>query len=427
MIEFAPIGQVFKNWLFGAYSKIKQNNLEKFRSPIWEKPWGYLESVILILTFWLISIVITWAHPISLKSLSFDHHLVILGLIGLSGLINFLFFKKAVWHAWLVSLELTIVNLLAGLFLVFLMLIFEQNSFFQSAWIKTLQLDNISSSLYVWVLAVLVELQLSTVIWKRIFNFTKKDFVFVLQHTGILLVIAALWLGASDVEKHTVKVEKAFAPFIINRHAENFEMVQMRLVDFDLTYFPPKLAIVHVKDTLQGIDLKWVWSIESKTSMRFKNHQIEVDTLLVPAIPIEGNYYRVNDLGHTQAVRLNLSSSQQKRQAWVSNGSLLYPSVMASLDDQYAVAMLKSEPKTYQCLLEIEYPNGQIASKLSIEVNRPIQLGMWTVYLTDFNAQWGDRTDYVILEMVYDPWLEIMYIGLGLLVIGSISMLLWRA
>ncbi|RLD80087.1 MAG: hypothetical protein DRJ10_07910, partial [Bacteroidetes bacterium] len=47
----------------------------------------------------------------------------------------------------------------------------------------------------------------------------------------------------------------------------------------------------------------------------------------------------------------------------------------------------------------------------------------WDIYQTDYNKEMGMWSDYSIIEMVHDPWLDVIYIGVFLMLIGVVLLI----
>ena len=58
-----------------------------------------------------------------------------------------------------------------------------------------------------------------------------------------------------------------------------------------------------------------------------------------------------------------------------------------------------------------------------MEVNRPFRAGPWTIYQHSYDNAAGKLSEYTVVELVYDPWLMLVYVGIVLLAAGSVSML----
>lgn len=58
-----------------------------------------------------------------------------------------------------------------------------------------------------------------------------------------------------------------------------------------------------------------------------------------------------------------------------------------------------------------------------IEVNRPLSVGDWTVYQLDYDKNKGDDSHYSVFELVCDPWLPYVRLGIFMVVAGAVASL----
>ena len=54
-----------------------------------------------------------------------------------------------------------------------------------------------------------------------------------------------------------------------------------------------------------------------------------------------------------------------------------------------------------------------------MKVNSPIQRGPYTIYQLSYDDKAGAASAYSTLEIVRDPGIQVVYIGMGLMVLGS--------
>ena len=61
-----------------------------------------------------------------------------------------------------------------------------------------------------------------------------------------------------------------------------------------------------------------------------------------------------------------------------------------------------------------------------IEVNKPFSVNGWKLYQLGYNDKEGKWSSYSTIELVKDPWLPVVYSGIVLLLLGSLTMF-WNA
>jgi hypothetical protein len=111
------------------------------------------------------------------------------------------------------------------------------------------------------------------------------------------------------------------------------------------------------------------------------------------------------------------------RKGWVCGGNMSQLYMTLGLDSQYCVVMTQPEPKRFLSDIKVFMEDGNEMETI-LEVNKPLRIGSWTIYQYGYDNQAGRMSTYSSMELVYDPWLYPVYVGIALLAIGSVC-LLW--
>ena len=66
----------------------------------------------------------------------------------------------------------------------------------------------------------------------------------------------------------------------------------------------------------------------------------------------------------------------------------------------------------------------------TVEVNKPVEVDGWKIYQYGYDTQMGAMSQYSILELISDPWLPLVYMGIYMMLAGALLMMLrtipWR-
>ena len=57
-------------------------------------------------------------------------------------------------------------------------------------------------------------------------------------------------------------------------------------------------------------------------------------------------------------------------------------------------------------------------------MNRPFAIEGWKIYQLSYNEQMGKWSNLSVFELVKDPWLPVVYIGIFMLLLGAVGMFL---
>lgn len=58
----------------------------------------------------------------------------------------------------------------------------------------------------------------------------------------------------------------------------------------------------------------------------------------------------------------------------------------------------------------------------TIDVNKPVEVEGWKIYQYGYDTAAGPQSQISIFELVRDPWLPLVYIGIGLMLAGALCM-----
>ena len=58
----------------------------------------------------------------------------------------------------------------------------------------------------------------------------------------------------------------------------------------------------------------------------------------------------------------------------------------------------------------------------TVDVNKPVEVEGWKIYQYGYDTQMGAMSDTSILELVSDPWLPYVYVGIYMMLLGAVCM-----
>ena len=78
-------------------------------------------------------------------------------------------------------------------------------------------------------------------------------------------------------------------------------------------------------------------------------------------------------------------------------------------------------PKRFASVLHIQTKLGKTIDT-TVEVNKPAEVEGWKIYQYSFDTQMGGMSRTSILELVSDPWLPLVYVGIYMMLAGAVFM-----
>jgi hypothetical protein len=276
---------------------------------------------------------------------------------------------------------------------------------------------------------LLVLLSLGAVIVRRMIPFRIKDYTFYLNHTGLWLLLFAAGMGASDVETYVMDVREGET----ERRASDKQgavvnlPVGIELNDFRMEEYPPQLAVIDKKTGKVQPENKPAYFPVDERQRKGKlgGLHISLEEYIHEGIPDGNGAYREAQMpGAAPAARIEVRNPKTgaTQSGWVCAGNIAQPYRVLNLNERYCIAATRPEPRRFVSDINIYTENGGCEHAL-LEVNKPHRSGHWTLYQYGYDSEAGKMSVYSSIELVYDPWLTPVYVGIILLACGSVCML----
>ena len=301
--------------------------------------------------------------------------------------------------------------------------------------------------IYIWMTVIVGE---ETI--KQIATFRLRSLPSLLSHAGLFVVLTCGTLGSADMQRLRMYCEQG-KPEWRGLDAWNnvHELpVAIELEKFTIDEYPPKLMVIDNEGKPLPIDKPDILEVEgSNASGTLAGFDISVLRRIDNAMPAalarmaEGmpaqmlSQIRMDSLG--QALNKDgyvFSSAPGSECAllvkaqphgtkplsgWVTCGSYQFRYQGLPLDSLHTLVMATREPKQYSSLVDVYTKKGE-SLRARIEVNRPLKVDGWNIYQLSYDQQMGKWSTLSVFELVSDPWLPVVYIGIFLLAVGAVGM-----
>ena len=168
---------------------------------------------------------------------------------------------------------------------------------------------------------------------------------------------------------------------------------------------------------------KNIITIDSSIKFKILKYKIEILNYIESAVKAGDKYYFNNEPGACPAAHVNVTFEDGHQiQAWLSCGSYNRQFESLKLDSQNSLVMLFPEPKLFVSEIQLFNKKGDITNA-KLEVNKPFDYDQFKIYQLSYDSNLGKWSDTSVIELIYDPWLPYVYIGIFLMIIGAIYML----
>lgn len=316
---------------------------------------------------------------------------------------------------------------------------------------------------YVWMTAILGEVTIN-----QIARFSWRRFPTLVSHVGLFLILTCGTLGSADMLRVKMYCETGQPEW---RGLDAFNNVHqlpvaIQLEKFTIDEYPPKLMLIDKTGRPLPQDKPENLLVDNgMKSGQLLDCKIEILKRIDNAVPVmlskmigkmpEGmmGNIRMDSLGQarnkdgyiasdasgsacallvrvTRGVNANGSSDsnlikgqKQVVTGWITSGSYLFPYQALRLKNGRMLAMPNREPRRFASLVNIYTQSGQNI-QTEIEVNKPFTIEGWKIYQLSYNEQMGKWSNLSVFELVTDPWLPVVYIGIFMLLIGAVGMFL---
>jgi hypothetical protein len=402
------------------------DNNFKIQRNLWENPWGYVESFLigfgLIVTGFFLEVFV--ASDTAFK-LSYPFNIYFLIVYVLILFVLYKWFSTTQLIRWLTKVPASISSITLVTILVMIMGIIPQIPS-ENNIINNLGLNHITSN-WAFLLIIFQFLTcLGLISIKRILQFKWSNFGFILNHTGLFLALIAGILGTGDLQRLSINVYENKPSFIAtdaNRNEVELPFA-FYLKDFLIDEYNPKLALVDNKNgSIAHNDGKNLYLVEKGETYYFHNFEVKIEDFLPNAIRFGMRYEAVNELGSPPAAKISVKNIENDsiQTAWISSGSFRYPYESLKISEDYSVVMTIPEVKKFSSDIDILTKEGERISAI-LEVNKPFKYNGWKIYQLSYDDKMGKWSDLSVIELVRDPWLPLIYIGIFMMIAGAIYM-----
>ena len=255
---------------------------------------------------------------------------------------------------------------------------------------------------------------------RQILHFRLREVPSLLSHIGLFIAIVAATLGSADMERVKLKATTDMP-----------EWRAIQLEKFTIDEYPPKLLLINSKTgksipeknpQIVLIDKHFQEGMLSQWRIRVhKNYP-----LAAPVITADTTKYV--EWGSSGAVTALLVEAQPMKNGkevgkpiigWVTCGSYLFPFQELKLTKDLSLVMARREPERYASRIHI-YTQTQKNIVATVEVNKPVTVDGWKIYQLSYDEAMGRWSETSTFELVKDPWLPAVYVGIYLLLAGAI-------
>lgn len=408
--------------------------MDRDKRPMWHFPWMYRESIAVVAGIAAVGFML------QLTLGRFDFFLLaspvnkILGALIVLFVILLSLLRQSEFFRWLSGVPFCVA--LIGTFIVLgvvmgLTIQAEQLAPHDHTPVARMGFRQMTSSWPFVLIYFVLLISLGALIVRRLTTFALswRNAAFYLNHIGLWIVLLAGGLGAADMKRYVMHVREGEVEWrVYSEQGDVLELpIAIQLNDFDMEEYAPKLTVIDRESGAPQPEHKPdYYQIEkTRTTAMLADWNMTLEEFLPRAIRDSDSTYRAIDMpGSSPAARVSLVNrlTGERRSGWVCCGNVAQLYMTLPLDSSYMLVMTRPEPKRFMSDITVFTEDG--ADKHAVlEVNKPLKMGDWMLYQYSYDDLAGRMSTYTSIELVYDPWLKIVYAGIILLAAGSVCML----
>ena len=395
---------------------------------IWKMKEGFAFGAGLL----LVGLALQWAvGPVRWSDFAFPLNAIFLVLFLLALLAVYVLRRRVRLFRFLLTTEAAVPTLLYAAVLTVVMGLTWQ----VSAHERAIDPIGLTQMLAFWPF-VLVYLLLAAIVGlialRQMCHFRLRQVPSLLCHLGLFIAIVAATLGSADMERVKLKAGTDMPEWRATHEQGFVELpLAIQLEKFTIDEYPPKLLLIN-SQTGQTIPAKKPEIVLVDKHFReghLSQWRIRVRKNLPLAAPVvTGDTTKYVAWGSSGAVTALLVEAQRMEGdrpvgrpavGWVTCGSYLFPFQELKLTQHLSLVMARREPERYASRIHI-YTRSQKNIVATVEVNKPVAVDGWRIYQLSYDEAMGRWSETSTFELVKDPWLPAVYVGIYLLLAGAV-------
>ena len=267
---------------------------------------------------------------------------------------------------------------------------------------------------------------------RQILHFRLRELPSLLSHLGVFIAIVAATLGSADMERVKLTASMDMPEWRATHEQGFLELpLAIQLEKFTIDEYPPKLLIINSKTgkSIPAKNPEIVLVDKHFREGKLLKWRIRVRQNLPLAAPVvTSDTVRYVGWGSSGAVTALLVEAQPMEDdravgkplvGWVTCGSYLFPFQELKLTKDLSLVMARREPERYASRIHV-YTRSQKNIVATVEVNKPVSIDGWRIYQLSYDESMGRWSETSTFELVKDPWLPAVYVGIYLLLAGAV-------
>jgi hypothetical protein len=133
-------------------------------------------------------------------------------------------------------------------------------------------------------------------------------------------------------------------------------------------------------------------------------------------------------LGNADVQRLQLTAftGEPEWRAVNDDGAVVEPGLAIELHQFTMEEYPDHTPKRFASDITVYTENGKNVRGV-VEVNKPLKVNGWKIYQYGYDSVRGTESPYSVFQLVRDPWIFWVYLGIFMMIAGALCLMLFMA
>jgi hypothetical protein len=258
--------------------------------------------------------------------------------------------------------------------------------------------------------------------WKLL-PFKLKNLQFILFHAGFWLALSCGIFGSTDLQRFVVPIEIGKANnlgYTMDSETPQPLPFTIYLHNFSLVEYPPQLLLYdpHSGKLIEERSKMNIF-VRKGITASWQGVEVHVIDFIAHALPGKDGIPQPAD---TKAgipyAKVRITTDSDSREAWITTGSPFVDTQDAQVGSRF-LGIRPGSPKAFRSAVTVTDEGGH-QKAATLEVNHPVDFNDWKLYQMGYDEKAGRWSQLSLIEVIRDPWLPAVYLGLFMIMAGNI-------
>ena len=128
----------------------------------------------------------------------------------------------------------------------------------------------------------------------------------------------------------------------------------------------------------------------------------------------------------TRSLQMTVFSGSPEWRAVDDEGMVQEPGLAIELHKFTMEEYPDHSPKRFASDISVYTEAGQSVQGV-VEVNKPLKVNGWKIYQYGYDSSRGAESEYSVFQLVHDPWIFWVYLGIFMMIAGAVCLMLFMA